>query len=269
MLGRAVVVCLLLSLGSSGAAYAQGESVANGKYIAANAGFEIQFPIGWNSTAVNEKYAIVDPADAESDGVPSAVMTVLVVDRFQIGGLMTSEIGVDSGQVTIYEDEACDSLVDEIVSLNGNRVFHTIHECSDEDGYSKTDTYVIFTLTKSIAVTLSAASAEAYDRHAAAFESSLETITIDEPIDFRVALEIILGTTNIFSQDIVVEAAGGPVKLTAATSSRISSIDFDEESKRIAVTVDEQKRKEGHLLVPAHRLLLGPYQVHVDRKSVV
>jgi hypothetical protein len=163
----------------------------------------------------------------------------------------------------IYEDEACESLVDELVYLNGNRVFHTVRECSGEQ-YSKTDTYVIFTLTKSVAVSLSATSKDAYDRHIGEFSGSLETMSIDEPVDFRTALEVILGATNIFAQNIEVESTSSRVSMTAATSSHISRMTFDEESRRILVRVDEQKRSEGHLLIPAHRLLLGPYQVYVD-----
>lgn len=256
MLGRAAAIFLLLSIGTSGAAYAQAEA---GRYSVRGVGFEIQFPDGWSGTPTNEAYAIVYPDGGEQD----AAITVLVVDRTDTRRLMTSEVGVESGRVGIYEDEVCDSVADQIVPLGGTRVFHTVHECAGEQ-YSKTDTYVFFTLRNSIAVSLSAYSPEAYDRHLAAFESSLGTIKAEGAVDFRAALEIILDATSISTQDIDVEATDNQVRLTAGASSRITSIDFDEESRRISVTVDEQKRQEGHLLVPAHRLLVGPYQVHVD-----
>jgi len=256
MTGGAAMVLLLIFIGSTGAAYAQTE--LGSKYSVRTAGFEIQFPAGWNGTLTSEEYAIMYPAGAE----PDALMTVLVTDRIDARRLMTSEVGVEFGRVAIYEDESCDSIVDQIIPLNGNRVFHTVHECPAEVGYSKTDTYVIFTLRNAIAVSLSAASPEAYERHLPEFESSLKSIIIEGPIDFRTALEIILGTTSISTQEV--DFSAGEIRLTAGASSKIVAIDFDEESRCISVTVDEQKRSEGHLLVPAHRLLLGPYQVYVD-----
>lgn len=260
MLGGTAIVFLLIFLGSFGAAYAQSETNVGAKYIVRNAGFEMQFPAGWNSTATSETYAIVTPND-----VPDAVITVLVADRLETRKLMASEVGVESGRVAIYDDEACKSVEDKLVSLNGSRILYTVHECTG-DQYSKTSTYVIFTLTRSIAVSLSASSPEAYDRHVAEFESSVKTIRIDEPIDFRVALEVILGATNIFTQNVDIEAANSQVKVVAATSSKVSAINFDEESRSLTVTVDEQKRSEGNLLVPVHRFILGPYQVYVDGK---
>lgn len=260
MLRGTAIVFLLIFLGSLGAAYAQNDAASGPKYTAGSAGFEMQFPAGWNITSSSDAYAIVTPNYAQD-----AVMTVLVADRLETKKLMTSEVGVESGKVAVYENEACKSVENKLVSLNGTRIFHAVHECSG-DQYGKTGTYVIFTLTKSIAVSLSASSPEAYDKHVAAFTSSVQTVKIDEPIDFRVALEIILGATNIFTQNIHIKTANSEVKLAATTSSGVSGIAFDEESRRMMITVNEQKRSEGSLLVPVNRLLLGPYQVYVDGK---
>lgn len=261
MLGGAALAIFLFIVGSSAAVYAQTESAAGGQFSAANAGFEMQFPDGWNNNSISETYAIVSPLSAAG-----TVMTVLVVDRPDTRKLITSEIGVNSDRVVIYEDDQCTSPINEFATMNGVRVFRTVHECSGET-YSKTETYVIFTLTKSIAVSLSATSEQAYDRHVGEFERALETIIIDEPVDFRNALEVILGATNIFSQDIEVDSVNSQVKLTAATSSQISDIVLDEASRSISITVEEQRRAEGHLLIPAHRLLVGPYQVYVDGEA--
>lgn len=262
MLGGAALIFLLFAMGGSAAAYAQ----TDGTFNAATAGFEMRFPSGWNSTSISENSAVVSAPGVGPDAIAGAVMTVLVVDRLETRKLITSEVGLNSGRVMIHEDETCKSLVDELVSLNGNRVFHTIHECSGET-YNKSDTYVIFTLTKSVAVSLDATSEEAYGRHIEEFEGSLETITVSEPIDFRVALEVILGATNIFTQNVTLDSANSHVKLTAATSSRISSMVFNEQSKTISITLEELRRSEGHLLIPAHRLLVGPYQVYINGEA--
>jgi hypothetical protein len=250
---------ILILIGAAPVAYAQNETPV-GRFAASSAGFEIQFSPNWSGRAVGESYAIVYP---ESGG-PDAEMTVLVMDRLYTKRMMTSEIGVDSGRVVIYEDNTCGSLLNEFVMLNDVRVFHTVRECAGQDTYSKTGTYVIFTLTKSVAVSLSAASPEAYETHLPAFQSSLETMTISEPVDFRTALEVILGATNIFTHTLNVTSVDSVVRFTTATSSRVSEMAFNEEEKRISIAVSEQKRHEGNMIIPAHRLLVGPYQVQVD-----
>ena len=254
--GMAIV---LLFMGITQVAYAQTEEPV-GRFAASSAGFEIQFPPGWSGRVVGESYAIVHP---QMDN-PDVTMTTLVVERVHTKMLITSEVGVDSGRVVIYEDDSCSSILDELVMLNDIRVFHTVHECSREDAYSKTNTYVIFTLTRSIAVSLTATSPEAHDEHLREFQNSLETITISEPVDFRTALEVILGATNIFTQNVNVENTNSTVRFTAATSSQVSGMAFDEEERRVSIAVNEQRRNEGNIIIPAHRLLVGPYQVQVD-----
>lgn len=256
MLGGVGLVFSLLLVGGAGVAYAQVET--SNSYRVPSAGFEIQLPPGWQSRLTDE-FAIAYPQGPESD----AAMTVLSADRPSTKDLMTSKIGIELDRVVIYEDESCMSQLNEIVRLASTRVFHTIHECTDGQ-YSKTSTYVIFTLSESVAVSLSANSPEAYDRHLAAFEESLRTIVVNSPIDFRTGLEIILGTTTLYTEDVPVSAGNSDVRFTAGSTSRIRDIEFDEEAMRISIVVDEIRRSEGHLLVPVHRLLVGPYQVFLN-----
>lgn len=257
MLGGVGLALLLLLVGSVGAAFAQVEG--SSRYSIPSAGFEIQLPPGWQSRLTDE-FAIAYPQGPESD----VAMTVLAADRPNTKNLMTSKIGIELDEVVIHEDESCKSLINEIIQLAGTRVFHTIQECTAEEQYSKTSTYVIFTLNDSVAVSLSAISPEAYDRNIATFEESLRTITVNSPIDFRTGLEIILGTTTLYTENITVGSATSEVRFTAGSTSRIRDVEFDEESMRISIVVDEVRRSEGHLLVPAHRLLTGPYQVYLN-----
>jgi hypothetical protein len=261
LVGVGTAMALLL-IGTTHVAYAQSE-MPPGRFVAATAGFGIDYPQGWSRGPVNEVQAIFSAAGDEQDA-PGATMTVLVVDRLLTKRLMTSDIGIESGRVIMYEDSACKSLLNEIVPLGDTRVFHTIRECSGQDAYSKSETYIILTLTKSVAVSIIATSVEAYETNHGAFTIALETIAVDEPVDYRAALEVILGATNIFTQTMKVESTDTEVRFTAATSSHISRMAFDEKEKRILVTINEERRSEGHLLIPAHQLLVGPYQVHIN-----
>lgn len=262
----AIMVSSLASFGGAAIVHAQTGAIVGDRYFAADAGFEMLIPRGWNGTQVDRMHAVFSPMASDSD--PSdAFITVLVTDRLDTKRLMTSEIDISSGKAAVQEDWQCQSLDGEIVSLRafeGKKIFHTIRECSGPEGYKITDTYVIFTPTKTVAVSLCATSMDSYDRHVVTFRDYIETARIRDPFNFRASLEIILGTTRILTQDVNLEAANSQVGLLVATSSRVSTVNFDEQSKSIVVNLSEIRRPDGSLLVAVNELLIGPYVVYID-----
>jgi hypothetical protein len=253
----AIAISLSIAFGGTGNAYAQSQTLS-GKYILPGTGFEMTIPIGWTGTQVDRSRAVFTPADSSDVSI-----TVLTAERLDTKEIVTSEIDVTTGRSALGGPE-CKSREGEILFLQTNKAFHTIHECSSPESYRITNTYVIFTLARSIAVSLSATSADAYERYLATFTDAVQTSKIDSQLNFRSALEIIFGTTGISTQSLNLEAANRQVGLVVATSSRISTVNFDEESKRLVVTLNELRRPEGNLLVPVNDVLRGPYQVYVN-----
>lgn len=260
MVACAMAISVLIAFGSTGSAYAQSQTLS-GKYILPGTGFEMTIPSGWTGTQVDRERAVFTPADSSDVSI-----TVLTADRLDTKKVVTSEIDVTSGRTALGGPE-CKSHEGEILLLHTKKAFHTIHECSSPESYRITNTYVVFTLARTIAVSLSATSADAYERYLATFTDTVQTSRIDSQLSFRSALEVIFGTTGISTQSLNLEAADKQVGLVVATSSRISSVNFDEESKRLVVTLNELRRPEGNLLVPVNELLRGPYQVYVNGES--
>lgn len=249
----ACAIVLALLSGSFAQAFAQSDTAVAGTYRD-DAGFEITFPEGWQGALVNGSPVVGPPA------VAGVLMGVVAVGRTETKDLILSEILLP-GQAAA---DRCPPVANELVHLNGTKVFHTVHECTG-DPYRKTESYVFFTLTKSFAVSYSTSSADAFDRYAPEFASSLETIKVDEPLNFRTGLEIILGTTSFFAGGIEIQP-GNSTDLVIGSTSVLSGVRYENGS--IIVMVDEQRRSMGRLLMPVDTIVSDSYMVQVDGTTV-
>ncbi|AIF82196.1 hypothetical protein NTE_00114 [Candidatus Nitrososphaera evergladensis SR1] len=266
-----------LFFGSLAPAYAQSQSQAarsSGGYYYSGTGFDIEFPPGWNGTLADGKYPVARPSSAAAQAGTS--MSVFAVNRLEVKNLIMSGVHVlpelDSSSSGRKEEEQqqCQRTLAELVPVNDINVFHTILECADEQQqhYEITDSYIFFTLTKSIAVGYSAPSKDAYNRYLHDFTSSLKTVKVDEPVNIRSGLEIVLGITKFYKKSIDIQAANDAgVDMVIGASSNNVSVVFDEPGKRFVIKVNGQTAatgQAGRLLVPVDKVLRGPYQVHID-----
>lgn len=251
-----MVVIILLLLAGSREAFAQSEEGVIVKYSDPGRAFVIEFPDGWTGSEVDGRYVVTNAGSAP------ASITVYTAHRLDARDLIMSGAGDSADSLAASTVAACNNPSNNFVQVGNAVAFHSVLECLDPESYQKTDTYVILTLTKSIVVSYSAASAEAYETHLSDFQDSLQTMVVDEPVSFRSVLEVALGTTNIYVRPFAV--AGNSTTITIATSSGVPAVSFDEEAKKLTITVDEKKREEGRLLMPVNQFLVGPYQVHID-----
>jgi hypothetical protein len=239
-------IVLVLLTGSFVQAFAQ--EPVRGTYRN-NAGFQITFPEGWQGELVGGN-PVVGPEE------PGVLLGVLSVSRTETRELILSEILIGQpANVT-----GCPAVTNELVMLNGTKVFRTVHECAN-DPYRKTESYVFFTLTRSFAVSYTADSADKFERHAPAFQAALATVKVDEPVNFRTGLEIILGTTSFFASGIEVQP-GNSTNLVVGTTSVLTGVEYEQGD--VIVMVDEQRRSQGRLLMPIDTIENDTYTVHVD-----
>lgn len=246
LLPGAIVLALLS--GGFVPAFAQEAPVA-GTYHDTS-GFEITFPEGWQGALIDGGPVVSPPEQAD------VLLGVVAVGRTETRDLILSEILL--AQHT--NSTACPAVANELVRLNGTKVFRTVHECA-ADPYRKTESYIFFTLTKSFATTYSASSADAFERYAPDFYASLATIKVDEPINFRTGLEIILGTTSFFTSGLEVQS-GNSTDVIVGTTSVLTGVRY--ENGTVVVMVDEQRRSEGRLLMPVDNIRNDTYMVYVD-----
>ncbi|MEO9363606.1 MAG: hypothetical protein ABI348_06865, partial [Nitrososphaera sp.] len=264
--------------GSFASAHAQSQSTTNnisGSY--SSAGFTIEFPSGWNGTLEDGgRYPVVSPP-AQAD----TSMRVIAVNRLEVKNLITSGISavlplpaaepnIGGGEKEGEGGEKCQRTLAELVPVNGINVFHTVLECA---GGGINDSYIFFTLTKSVAVGYFAPSRDAYDKYLPNFTGSLHTVKVDEPANLRSGLEIVLGITKFYKESIDIQAANNNnsnnssrVDMLIGASSNNVDAAFDEHGKRFVIRVNNAQAAEqgGRLLVPVDKTLRGPYQVYVD-----
>nr|WP_294805450.1 hypothetical protein [uncultured Nitrososphaera sp.] len=248
-----------------------------------SAGFTIEFPSGWNGTLEKDgRYPVVSPpAQANTS------MSVVAVNRLEVKNLIMSGIsavlppqeptniaGDEKGEGA-GEEGQCQRTLAELVPVNGINVFHTIVECpttttAGGSGGGITDSYIFFTLTKSVAVGYFAPSKDAYEKYLPNFTSSLHTVRVDEPANLRSGLEIVLGITKFYKESIDIQASASNnssrVNMVIGASSNNINAAFDEAGKRFVIRVNNVQAAEqgGRLLVPVDKTLRGPYQVYVD-----
>lgn len=237
-------------------AYAQSVEGITVKYSDPGRAFAIELPDDWSGSEVDDRYVVT------TEGPEPASITFYTAHRLDARELITSGAGDSEDSLAASAVANCTNTANDFAQVGNAVAFHSVSECPDPENYQKTDTYVILTLTKSIVISYSAASAEAYDAHLVDFQESLQTMVADEPVSFRSVLEVALGTTNIFVRPY--QIGGNSTTITIATSSGVPAVSFDEEEKELTITVNEKKHEEGGLLMPVDQFLLGPYQVHVD-----
>lgn len=257
------IALLSLLLGGSTSAYAQVTTIS-GKFVDKIAGFEIDFPDGWNGIIVQQKHPVVSPTGIGTSGA-DVMMSVFIGDRLETRNLMSSEIDPIAGQA-VKLDGDCESPVSELVKRSGLKVFHAVHQCNDAGGYSKINSYIFLTLTRAIVVSYITQSESDYKKYLADFESSVQTIKVNEPNDFRAGLELTQGINKTFNQKVMVESLNSEAELATVSSSEIDRLLFDEDGRLVTLTVNEQKRTRGSLIVEVDSVLAGPYTVSVDRK---
>lgn len=278
-------------------AYAQSQPLSGVSGSYGDSGFSIEFPPGWNGTLAaataasdGKGYPVVSSPAAQSDGVS---MSVIAVNRLEVKNLITSGVGSippeppgggdgSKGKEGEKEIESqCQRTLAELVPVNGINVFHTVFECPGKEDEKKhgemlSDSYIFFTLTKSIAVVYSADSKDAYDRYLPDFVGSLNTVKVDEPVNIRSALEIVLGITKFYDKSVGIPAVAASaassnnnnsskkVDMVIGASSNNVNVAFDGPGKRFVIRVNELAGQGGRLLVPVDKALRGPYQVRVD-----
>jgi hypothetical protein len=251
----------LLSLLLGGATSAHAQSIS-GNFVDQGAGIEIDFPAGWSGILVQQRHPVVSPTGVGISGA-DVMMSVFMGDRLELRNLMFSEVDAMSAQAVRMGDD-CESSVNEIVDLNGQNVFHNVHECDYNDGYSKTNSYIILTLTKAVVVSFTTTSESAYNRYVGDFERSVDTIKVNEPNDFRAGLELTQAINMNFDKTFKVESLDDEAKLAVISSSNVERASFDEDGMSVTVIVNEQKRTRGAVILGPSGILEGPYDVLID-----
>jgi hypothetical protein len=290
-------------------AYAPSAPRVNGRYIDTSSGFDIQFPQGWIGTFVDGRYPLVHPPHLpQSDGSTNNVsISVMPVNRLEVKNLITSGLddivrqqNLDSGS----NNNNCKKILAELVPVSGITVFHTIVKCTVEQEQARheqvqqqpmeknnttsssssssstttiTDSYIFFTLTKSIVVSYFAESEAAYEKYLSDFASSLQTTRLDEPVNLRSALEVVLGITKFYKKTIesqktataTTTAANHTIDMIIGTSSATVDAGFSNgNGTSLVINVNEQTRQNGRLLIPVDKVLHAPYQVYIDGEPV-
>ena len=247
---------------------ANAQEAISGKYVDSSAGLKIDLPDGWSGTKLLGQIAIVSPTGFSSSGAsPEAIIAIMSIPRLDARDKIISsefaQLPEESSGGTGNNSSDCQSDSISYDKIGQTTVLQIVQECKDDGGhYSKTRAYGILTLTKFVVIVYSANSASAYEKYVNAFEQSLMSVHIDEPVDFKAGLLFMTGADQVYQNTPTV--LGKPVTIKIQTSSKISNFQVSEEQKRISFTVEGDSGTRGVLMMQLQQVMEGPYQVTMD-----
>jgi hypothetical protein len=173
------------------------------------------------------------------------------------------------------EDMPCEVLSTAEVQAAGVKAIESVSECTVMGETVRAKTTVVNTETRWVVVSYVAAEEE-YEADENEYDSSVDTLEVEGAIDTEGIGEIIDETVDEVEDTVdetmatleaevaIVMVAGAEVEVEFNSSSTISGVELDEESKTLSFTVDGEDGTEGTTEIGIGSVLEGPYTVAID-----
>jgi hypothetical protein len=244
----------------------------SGTYANADVGVEITFKDGWSGieTVHDSGVAVIvykGGLGAASAGDLPASMLLSATDK--------EEAEEDAPSDPSTEDMPFEVLSTAEVQAAGVNAIESVSQCTIEGETVKAKTTVVNTETRWVVVSY-VTSEEEYDADEGAYDSSVDTLEVEGAIDTEGVGEIIDETVDEVEDTVdettatleaevaTVMVAGAEVEVEFSSSSTISDVSLDEESKTLSFTVDGEDGTEGTTEIVISSVLEGPYTVMID-----
>lgn len=268
MMIRYVALALLgVLLVPLSAVYAQSQELGflpnvQGEYENPEAGLKIVFPEGWRGVQLYGGLVMIGPDGVNPDpnARPDALMFVFAQNRTAFAESITK---YDSSSTEV-KLSVCKDLETSYTTINQISAFKTVQECNDGTNYEKSSTVAVITDKQYVILSFSAKSVEVYDKHAPAFEKSLETLTVQGAQDFHSASASLLQLKPNYYK---VSIPDKNVDVTVESNGSVTDFGFDTEKKQVSFKMDGQTGVRGVTVIDAHKALEGPFTVLVDGKA--
>lgn len=237
----------------------------SGTYTNADSGVEITFPEGWSGTEIAIDTGIM--VSVYKGGLGSASSGEMPTTIF-LSAAEKQEVEEDVPTDPSTDEMSCEVLSTAQVQVSGVKAVESVAQCTVEGETVKAKTTVVNTETRWVVASF-IASEDEYDESEGEYDSSVDSLQVEGAIDVD-AGDIVDDVTDTVG-DITLEAsvqtvmiAGEEVEVEFNSSSTISNVELDEESKTLSFTVDGEDGTEGTTEIGIGSVLEGPYTVAID-----
>ncbi len=234
--------------------------VLNGTYSNFDLGLEMTLPEKWagiqrEKTGVTEVILSAEDASLDSD----------YSSMFIVSG---SDDDLQSYFAENYDPSVtCDNdRTFEIVNLAGAKAFRGETTCDDPD-LPKYYTYFVKTEEKSVYMFYDAPSDSVYAANLPKFHESVGSLKILSTVDLSDVGEY-AKYSGLEEEEYTVTAKGEDYELKVATNSSITRFEFDEEEKRLSISLDGKDGTEGETYLDIGTILEGDYIVRIDGEVI-
>jgi hypothetical protein len=243
----------------------------SGAYANADVGVEITFPDGWSGveTVHDSGVAVIvykgGLGAASAGDLPASILL----------SATEKEEAEEAPSDPSTEDMPCEVLSTAEVQAAGVKAIESVSECTVMGETVRAKTTVVNTETRWVVVSYVAAEEE-YEADENEYDSSVDTLEVEGAIDTEGIGEIIDETVDEVEDTVdetmatleaevaIVMVAGAEVEVEFNSSSTISGVELDEESKTLSFTVDGEDGTEGTTEIGIGSVLEGPYTVAID-----
>lgn len=253
--------CILTSL--LGLHYVYADEFRN-NYINPEGDTKIEFPYAWTMTQ-HDGIQVAFPGVSDDNGTKTS-RGFIALSTFNRSSLQSDLSNVISQQATKSSSNSddCSDPSDSYLKVNDMSALKTTEQCNGVNNKMKSIVYTFFTKDKIISLSYAAASPDEFDLYMPVFERSLQTLKIDNVMDFQSAQETILHLNPLTFQ---AQLNGSPVNVKLDTSSKISNFTFSESNKKVSFTVSGDDQI-GFTFVSLGNILKAPYTVTFDGNTV-
>ncbi|WP_415280803.1 hypothetical protein [Candidatus Nitrososphaera sp. FF02] len=245
----------------------------SGAYVNADVGVEITFPDDWSGveTVHDSGVAVIvykGGLGVASPGDMPASILLSATEKVEA----EEEVPSDPSN----EEMPCEVLSTAEVQAAGVKAVESVSQCTVMGETVKAKTTVVNTETRWVVVSY-VASEDEYDADEGTYDSSVDTLEVEGAVDIEDVTEVVEETVNEVEETVdttvtatldasvqMVMVAGEEVEIEFNSSSTISDVSIDEETKTLSFTVDGEDGTEGTTEIIISSVLEGPYTVMID-----
>lgn len=245
----------------------------SGHYANADIGVEIDFPAGWSGTEIiveNGVVVTVNPEGAMEEAAAGGIPVTMT-----LSATLKEEAEPPSDPST--EESPCEVLSTGSVEVSGVQALESVAECTVTGQTVMAKTTVVNAETRWVVVSVLATESD-YSANEDEYDGSVATLQVEGAADIEGVEEMVeevteeveetveetTTTVELAAEIATVTVAGAEVQVDFNTSSTISGVTLDEESKTLSFTVEGEDGTEGMTEIGIGSVLEGPYTVAID-----
>jgi len=249
----------------------------SGHYANADVGVEIDFPAGWSGNEIvveNGVVVTVNPEGAMEEAAAGGIPVTMTLSA-------TLKEDAEPPSDPSTEESPCEVLSTGSVEVSGVQALESVAECTVTGQTVMAKTTVVNADTRWVIVSILATESD-YSANEDEYDGSVATLQVEGAADIEGVEEMVEEVTEEVTEEVeeAMEGTGAMVELAAEvatvtvagaemqvdfnTSSTISGVTLDEESKTLSFTVEGEDGTEGMTEIGIGSVLEGPYTVAID-----